>query len=158
MSRLSCVSGREVVRRASNPVWIDCRSRTVSTSPECSDEGIWIYNLAFDRNGIHTDMATNVGAGLDSARDLMEGGARMTVLLDRGAGGDVRRSGLYDGDIYVGVPTLKSRVKRVLSGIGFDIVRSANNRGGVDDFIPFEPTMRAARAAGCRSVTTSTRS
>ncbi|MFB7512107.1 methyltransferase domain-containing protein [Streptomyces sp. NPDC056144] len=31
---------------------------------------------------------------------------------------------------------------------GFDIVRSTNNRGGVDDFLPFEPTMRAARAAG----------
>ncbi|WP_190085885.1 methyltransferase domain-containing protein [Streptomyces longisporoflavus] len=31
---------------------------------------------------------------------------------------------------------------------GFDIVRSTNNRGGVDDFIPFEATMRAARAAG----------
>ncbi|MEU9605678.1 class I SAM-dependent methyltransferase [Streptomyces sp. NPDC048057] len=30
---------------------------------------------------------------------------------------------------------------------GFDIVRSTH-RGGVDDFIPFEATMRAARAAG----------
>ncbi|WP_018533731.1 methyltransferase domain-containing protein [Streptomyces sp. HmicA12] len=31
---------------------------------------------------------------------------------------------------------------------GFDIVRSTDNLGGVDDFIPFEATMRAARAAG----------
>ncbi|MFE6282635.1 methyltransferase domain-containing protein [Streptomyces sp. NPDC057877] len=31
---------------------------------------------------------------------------------------------------------------------GFDIVRSTHNRGGVDDFLPFEATMRAARAAG----------
>ncbi|MER5891241.1 methyltransferase domain-containing protein [Streptomyces sp. NPDC001941] len=31
---------------------------------------------------------------------------------------------------------------------GFDIVRSTDNRGGVDDFIPFEATVRAARAAG----------
>jgi SAM-dependent methyltransferase len=93
-------------------------------------------------------MATNGGAGLASVRDRMEGEARMTLLLDRGAGDDVRRSGPYDGDIHVGLPALKSRVKRILSGMGFDIVRSANNRGGVDDFVPFEPTMRAARAAG----------
>ncbi|WP_093607701.1 methyltransferase domain-containing protein [Streptomyces indicus] len=31
---------------------------------------------------------------------------------------------------------------------GFDIVRSTDNRGGVDEFIPFEATMRAARSAG----------
>ncbi|MFJ6700068.1 methyltransferase domain-containing protein [Streptomyces sp. NPDC091272] len=31
---------------------------------------------------------------------------------------------------------------------GFDIVRSTNNLAGVDDFIPFEATMRAARASG----------
>ncbi|MGV9313896.1 methyltransferase domain-containing protein [Streptomyces sp. NPDC003691] len=43
---------------------------------------------------------------------------------------------------------LKSGVKRLLARTGFDIVRSTNNRGGVDDFIPFEATMRAARAAG----------
>jgi SAM-dependent methyltransferase len=43
---------------------------------------------------------------------------------------------------------LKSGVKRVFGRAGFDIVRSANNLGGVDDFIPFEATMRAARAAG----------
>ncbi|WP_330308459.1 MULTISPECIES: class I SAM-dependent methyltransferase [unclassified Streptomyces] len=43
---------------------------------------------------------------------------------------------------------VKSGVKRLLERAGFDIVRSTNNRGGVDDFIPFEPTMRAARAAG----------
>jgi hypothetical protein len=43
---------------------------------------------------------------------------------------------------------VKSGVKRVLSRTGFDIVRSTNVRGGVDDFIPFEPTARAARAAG----------
>ncbi|MFH8485123.1 methyltransferase domain-containing protein [Streptomyces longisporoflavus] len=43
---------------------------------------------------------------------------------------------------------MKSGVKRLLRRAGFDIVRSTNNRGGVDDFIPFEATMRAARAAG----------
>ncbi|MFF0130324.1 methyltransferase domain-containing protein [Streptomyces mirabilis] len=43
---------------------------------------------------------------------------------------------------------LKSGIKRLLGRTGFDIVRSTNNRGGVDDFIPFEATMRAARAAG----------
>ncbi|MGI5458655.1 methyltransferase domain-containing protein [Streptomyces sp. CA-249302] len=42
---------------------------------------------------------------------------------------------------------LKSGVKRLLGRTGFDIVRSTNSRGGVDDFIPFEATMRAARAA-----------
>ncbi|WP_329128170.1 class I SAM-dependent methyltransferase [Streptomyces sp. NBC_01465] len=31
---------------------------------------------------------------------------------------------------------------------GFDIVRSTTPQGGVDDFIPFEATTRAARAAG----------
>ncbi|MFC1436848.1 methyltransferase domain-containing protein [Streptacidiphilus sp. N1-10] len=46
------------------------------------------------------------------------------------------------------MPVLKSGLKRVLGRTGFDIVRSANNLGGVDDFIPFEATMRAARAAG----------
>lgn len=100
---------RGVVRRTSNPVWLGCESPTVSTSPECSDEGIRIYNRAFDRNGIHTDMATNVGAGLDSAPDPMEGGARMAVLLDSEAGDDVRRLGLYDGDIYVYSPTAATR-------------------------------------------------
>lgn len=43
---------------------------------------------------------------------------------------------------------VKAAVKRVLARTGFDVVRSVNNRGGVDDYIPFEPTMRAARAAG----------
>jgi SAM-dependent methyltransferase len=43
---------------------------------------------------------------------------------------------------------LQSGVRGVLRRTGFDIVRSANNRGGVDDFIPFEPTVRAAKAAG----------
>lgn len=43
---------------------------------------------------------------------------------------------------------MKSGVKRLLGRVGFDIVRSTNNLGGVDDFIPFEATMRAARAAG----------
>ncbi|MDT9696580.1 MULTISPECIES: methyltransferase domain-containing protein [Streptomyces] len=43
---------------------------------------------------------------------------------------------------------LKSGVKRLLGRAGFDIVRSTNNLGGVDDFIPFEATVRAARAAG----------
>lgn len=43
---------------------------------------------------------------------------------------------------------LKSGVKRLLGRTGFDIVRTNNNRGGVDDFIPFEATMQAARAAG----------
>ncbi|MEU7698449.1 methyltransferase domain-containing protein [Streptomyces sp. NPDC039028] len=43
---------------------------------------------------------------------------------------------------------LKSGLKRLLGRTGFDIVRSTNNRGGVDDFLPFEATMRAARSAG----------
>lgn len=43
---------------------------------------------------------------------------------------------------------VKSGVRRLLRRAGFDIVRSTDNRGGVDDFIPFEATMRAARAAG----------
>ena len=43
---------------------------------------------------------------------------------------------------------LKSGAKRVLGRAGFDIVRSIDNRGTVDAFLPFEPTMRAARAAG----------
>ncbi|MER5221225.1 methyltransferase domain-containing protein [Streptomyces flaveus] len=47
-----------------------------------------------------------------------------------------------------GTSVLKSGVKRLLGRAGFDIVRSTNNLGGVDDFIPFEATMRAARAAG----------
>jgi len=47
-----------------------------------------------------------------------------------------------------GTSELKSGVKRLLGRTGFDIVRSTNNLGGVDDFIPFEATMRAARAAG----------
>ncbi|MER5769168.1 methyltransferase domain-containing protein [Streptomyces sp. NPDC001985] len=47
-----------------------------------------------------------------------------------------------------GTSAVKSGVKRLLGRTGFDIVRSANNLGGVDDFIPFEATMRAARAAG----------
>jgi SAM-dependent methyltransferase len=42
----------------------------------------------------------------------------------------------------------KSGVKKLLARTGFDIVRSINNRGGVDDYIPFEPTMRGARASG----------
>ncbi|WP_338702802.1 class I SAM-dependent methyltransferase [Streptomyces sp. Q6] len=43
---------------------------------------------------------------------------------------------------------MKSGAKRLLARTGFDIVRSTRPRGGVDDFIPFEATMRAARAAG----------
>lgn len=42
----------------------------------------------------------------------------------------------------------KSGLKQLLGRTGFDIVRSTNNRGGVDDFLPFEATMRAARSAG----------
>lgn len=47
-----------------------------------------------------------------------------------------------------GTSVLKSGAKRLLRRTGFDIVRSTNVQGGVDDFIPFEATMRAARAAG----------
>ncbi|MFI0980951.1 methyltransferase domain-containing protein [Streptomyces sp. NPDC021093] len=47
-----------------------------------------------------------------------------------------------------GTSLVKSGVKRLLGRAGFDIVRSTNNLEGVDDFIPFEATMRAARAAG----------
>ncbi|MFJ7158836.1 methyltransferase domain-containing protein [Streptomyces sp. NPDC101118] len=43
---------------------------------------------------------------------------------------------------------VKSGLKRLLGRTGFDIVRSTNNRGGVDDFLPFEATMRAAKSAG----------
>lgn len=43
---------------------------------------------------------------------------------------------------------MRPAVKRVLGRTGFDIVHSTDNRGGVDDFIPFEATMRGARAAG----------
>ncbi|WP_329415863.1 class I SAM-dependent methyltransferase [Streptomyces sp. NBC_00704] len=43
---------------------------------------------------------------------------------------------------------VKSGARRLLGRAGFDIVRSGDNRGGVDDFLPFEPTMRAARASG----------
>ncbi|MFJ7204333.1 class I SAM-dependent methyltransferase [Streptomyces sp. NPDC098789] len=43
---------------------------------------------------------------------------------------------------------LKSGLKRLLGRTGFDIVRSTNSRGGVDDFLPFEATVRAARSAG----------
>ncbi|MFH8697671.1 methyltransferase domain-containing protein [Streptomyces chartreusis] len=46
-----------------------------------------------------------------------------------------------------GMSVLKSGVKRLLGRAGFDIVRSTRIQGGVDDFIPFEATMRAARAA-----------
>jgi SAM-dependent methyltransferase len=47
-----------------------------------------------------------------------------------------------------GTSALKKGAKRLLGRTGFDIVRSTNNRNGVDDFIPFEATVRAARAAG----------
>lgn len=47
-----------------------------------------------------------------------------------------------------GTSLLKSGTRRLLGRVGFDIVRSTNSRDGVDDFIPFEATMRAARAAG----------
>lgn len=47
-----------------------------------------------------------------------------------------------------GKSVLKSGVKGLLGRAGFDIVRSTNNREGVDDFLPFEATMRAARAHG----------
>ncbi|MFM9615552.1 methyltransferase domain-containing protein [Streptomyces niveiscabiei] len=43
---------------------------------------------------------------------------------------------------------VKSGVKRLLGRAGFDIVRSTRIQGGVDEFIPFEATMNAARAAG----------
>ncbi|WP_433453572.1 methyltransferase domain-containing protein [Streptomyces sp. CA-142005] len=43
---------------------------------------------------------------------------------------------------------VKSGAKRLLERAGFHLVRSTTPRGGVNDFIPFEPTMRAARAAG----------
>ncbi|MGW1208996.1 methyltransferase domain-containing protein [Streptomyces sp. NPDC002499] len=43
---------------------------------------------------------------------------------------------------------VKSGGKRLLERAGFHLVRSTTPSGGVDDFIPFEPTMRAARAAG----------
>ncbi|MET8102521.1 methyltransferase domain-containing protein [Streptomyces sp. NPDC005236] len=43
---------------------------------------------------------------------------------------------------------VKSGVRRLLGRAGFDIVRSTDSRGGVDDFIPFEATIRAAQAAG----------
>ncbi|WP_256962210.1 class I SAM-dependent methyltransferase [Streptomyces sp. NRRL B-24572] len=43
---------------------------------------------------------------------------------------------------------VKSGLKRLMGRAGFDIVRSIDNRGGVDDFLPFEATMRAARSAG----------
>ncbi|RSO09965.1 hypothetical protein DMH26_00185 [Streptomyces sp. WAC 05379] len=46
-----------------------------------------------------------------------------------------------------GMSVLKSGAKRLLGRAGFDIVRSTRIQGGVDDFIPFEATMRAARAA-----------
>ncbi len=47
-----------------------------------------------------------------------------------------------------GISAVKTGVKRLLGRAGFDIVRSTDNRQGVDDFLPFEATMRAARAAG----------
>ncbi|MGW7416183.1 methyltransferase domain-containing protein [Streptomyces sp. NPDC054863] len=47
-----------------------------------------------------------------------------------------------------GTSVVKTGVKRLLGRAGYDIVRSTNNRDGVDDFLPFEATMRAARAAG----------
>lgn len=47
-----------------------------------------------------------------------------------------------------GTSALKAGVKRLLGRAGFDIVRSTNHQGGVDEFIPFEATMRAAKAAG----------
>lgn len=43
---------------------------------------------------------------------------------------------------------MKSGAKRLLERAGFRLVRSTAPSGGVDDCIPFEPTMRAARAAG----------
>ncbi|MCD7438432.1 class I SAM-dependent methyltransferase [Streptomyces lincolnensis] len=52
------------------------------------------------------------------------------------------------GTARSGTSAWKSGVKRLVGRTGFDIVRSTDNRGGVDDFIPFEATMRAARAAG----------
>jgi hypothetical protein len=47
-----------------------------------------------------------------------------------------------------GTAALKTQVKRALGRVGFDLVRSTDPRGDVDDFIPFEPTIRAASAAG----------
>ena len=43
---------------------------------------------------------------------------------------------------------VRSGAKRLLERSGFQLVRSTTPQGGVDDFIPFEPTMRASRAAG----------
>lgn len=43
---------------------------------------------------------------------------------------------------------LKSGIRGVARKAGFDIQRSVNARGGIDDFLPFEPTMRAAESAG----------
>jgi SAM-dependent methyltransferase len=46
------------------------------------------------------------------------------------------------------VAAVKSGIRRTAGRLGFDIVRSTDNRGGVDEFIPFETTMRAAEAKG----------
>jgi len=43
---------------------------------------------------------------------------------------------------------LKNRAKRLLRRFGFDVVRTRDVRGGVDEFIPHEPTLEAARKAG----------
>ncbi|MFF0204669.1 methyltransferase domain-containing protein [Streptomyces sp. NPDC005017] len=47
-----------------------------------------------------------------------------------------------------GTAAVRSGLKKLLGRAGFDIVRSTNARGGVDDFLPFEATMRAARSSG----------
>ncbi|MFJ3880208.1 methyltransferase domain-containing protein [Streptomyces sp. NPDC090077] len=52
------------------------------------------------------------------------------------------------GAVSRGSSALKAGVRRLVRRTGFDIVRSTDNRGGVDDFIPFEATIRAARASG----------
>lgn len=49
---------------------------------------------------------------------------------------------------WPGTAPLKSGIRGVARRAGFDITRSVNARGGIDDFLPFEPTIRAAQSAG----------
>jgi hypothetical protein len=46
------------------------------------------------------------------------------------------------------ISALKTGVKRALGRAGLEVTRSINSRGTVEDFIPMEATLRAARAAG----------
>ncbi len=57
-----------------------------------------------------------------------------------------------------GTAVLKSGIKRRMARTGFDIVRSTDSRGGVDDFIPFEAPCGLRGRPVRQSVTTSTRS